>query len=210
MLDPQRFWADPVAHSELVDPGYIKLCLPEAYYGHKDYSIRLLRAIHAHNTEENPSILELGCSVGRNLHYLLEAGYTKLTGIEINPDAVARAMTWVDGQNVADKVSVIEGSIENYLAEPAARSKGIIFTQSVLMHLPPTSEWVFEAMKERAASLIVVHEVEKVREVKAVRDIGGDLRWARNYRSVFEDENWDMIEMTKYWPLVLRVFRRRQ
>jgi SAM-dependent methyltransferase len=37
---------------------------------------------------EDARILEIGCNVGRNLHFLFESGFRNLEGIEISEDAV--------------------------------------------------------------------------------------------------------------------------
>jgi len=51
-------------------------------------------------------ILELGCNVGRNLNYLRSKGFTNLTGIELNSEAV---------KNSLKGFKIFNSSIEDYL-----------------------------------------------------------------------------------------------
>src|SRR3546814_8910797 len=64
---------------------------PELYLGVKESQKKrssfLVELVSAQVGQE-ARILELGCNVGRNLHYLHQAGYTNLHAIEINEEAV--------------------------------------------------------------------------------------------------------------------------
>ena len=70
------FWRSPDAANQ-----------PADYRDAPDRTAFLVGLVERHVAKDAP-ILELGCNVGRNLNALALAGYTHLTGVEINPDAV--------------------------------------------------------------------------------------------------------------------------
>src|SRR5688500_13628672 len=61
---------------------------PEAYLNGVERSRLLIELLEQHSSP-NPTVLELGCNVGRNLEALRTAGYTKLSGVEISANALA-------------------------------------------------------------------------------------------------------------------------
>ncbi|GAI43954.1 unnamed protein product [marine sediment metagenome] len=63
--------------------------LPTDYLHGEERSQFLVRLVQKY-VEPSAKILEIGSNVGRNLYYLFNAGYTKLTGVEINKDAIER------------------------------------------------------------------------------------------------------------------------
>ncbi len=198
---PREFWTDPEAHYGLLPDRYIDTCLPEEYFEHKEFSLRLLEAIDLY-ADKHSSILEIGCSVGRNIYYLQDAGYANITGIEINPTSARFASTGFESYASTKQIEIINSSIEDYYRASHAQFD-VIFTQSVLMHLPPSSEWVFQSMAQQASKLIVTHEVE---------DTGGDgaeIKWSRNYKDIFGALGFKQIGATNYSPQVLRVLARR-
>jgi SAM-dependent methyltransferase len=121
------------------------------------------------------SILEIGCNVGRNLAHFHDAGYRKLTGIEINGEAldVLRA-TYPE---MAASATLVNAPVEDAIRGLADGSIDIVFTMAVLEHLHPESEWVFDEVVRVAGSTIVT-----------VEDEHGVSRHhtPRDYRAVFE------------------------
>lgn len=201
-IDPQEFWKDPNAFRGRGLDSYIDLCVPSEYFGYAHFSIRLVRAITAH-IGFGARILELGCSVGRNLHYLREAGYENLTGVEINPESCALAREWFKTSGDDEWVQIINSPIEEYISGIILPKFDVIFTQGVLMHLPLASNWVFAAIASHADKLIVTHEVEET------GGIGEEFKWARNYKEVFAAYGFEQIEETIYSPQILRVMRKK-
>jgi SAM-dependent methyltransferase len=60
---------------------------PQCYTEGEERS-EFLVALMKQYVNSQSSILEVGCNVGRNLHYLFLAGFQHLSGIEISEDAV--------------------------------------------------------------------------------------------------------------------------
>ncbi len=115
-------------------------------------------------------IVELGCNVGRNLYYLKQYGYTNLSGIEINSDAIEL------GSRVYGHIgSMLHGSIESWLPRLADKSFDVLFTMSVLFHVHPESEWIFKEMVRVSKRIIIVED-----ETSVTPKI-----WARNYGHLF-------------------------
>jgi SAM-dependent methyltransferase len=50
-------------------------------------SLSLVGLLELFSTHDD-SVLELGCNAGRNLNYLHKAGYSELTGVDINSEAL--------------------------------------------------------------------------------------------------------------------------
>jgi SAM-dependent methyltransferase len=144
------------------------------------------------------SVLELGCSVGRNLYYLDEAGYHNLTGVEINEHAPELSRKSF-GDATADRI--ITSTIEDYLSEP--RSFDVVFTSGVLMHIHPDSEWIFAKMAEAAQHFLICSEVEAAETT---------YRFPRNYRKFFEvlglRQVHEQIATPQSRQTILRVFTR--
>ena len=107
---------------------------------------------------KSASLLELGCNVGRNLNAAYQAGYRNLEGIEINPEAVEilkkTFLKWLQLHNIQ------LGRIEDYIR--SIESRDCIFTMAVLVHIHPSSDWIFAEMANRVKTLILV-EARKVR-----------------------------------------------
>src|SRR5437879_5779608 len=78
---------------------------------------------------KNASFLEVGCNVGNQLLLLQQMGYTHLSGVELQPYAVAIARARVAA------VAIHQGSAS---ALPfATGSFDIVFTSAVLIHIAP-------------------------------------------------------------------------
>ena len=125
------------------------------------------------------SILELGCNLGRNLHYLLKAGYTQLFGIDVSP----RTAGWIRQTfpDLANIMTFYEGSIEDRIVEFVDGRFDVVFSLAVLEHIHPDSEWVFEHIARIANKGIITVEDEVAHSVRM---------WPRGYRSIFEDLGW--------------------
>jgi SAM-dependent methyltransferase len=160
------FWRDPD-----------KVNRPEEYLAQEGRSRFLLEFLTPYLGSDgaDPSILEIGCNVGRNLAHLHEAGYRRLTGIEINGKAlgVLRA-TYPE---MAASASLINAPVEDAIRDLPSSSMDIVFTMAVLEHIHPDSEWIFDEIVRVAGSSVVT-----------VEDEHGVSRHhtPRDYRAVFE------------------------
>src|SRR5437867_8978268 len=110
---------------------------PSTYLESGERSAYLVSLVKKHHIRTDAQFLELGCNVGRNLHYLWKAGYRNLSGVEINPDDI-RLMK----ENFPDmQATTYQGTIEDLMEERGEHE--LIITMAVLEHLHHDSEWVF-------------------------------------------------------------------
>jgi SAM-dependent methyltransferase len=143
------FWRDPD-----------KVNRPEEYLAHEGRSRFLLEFLEPYLRTDGaqPSILEIGCNVGRNLAHLHEAGYRRLTGIEINGEALDVLRTTYP--EMAAIATLINAPVEEAIHDLGSGSSDIVFTMAVLEHLHPESESVFDEMIRVAGSTVVTIEDE--------------------------------------------------
>ena len=152
----------------------------EWYLEGRERSEYLAKLLSRH-LRPDAAILEIGCNVGRNLHYLLEAGFTNLTGIEINSEAIALLRKAFP--DVAQRATLLVGPVERIL--PTLGNFDCVYTMAVLMHIHPKSETiVFEEMAKRAKLLVTIEE-EVTRSWRC---------FPRNYQRVFEQYGLSQIE----------------
>jgi len=177
------YWRNPIdGMNEIED--YAN-CDPER-------SLMLVNIINRLSLNKNASMIELGCNVGRNLHYLHNAGYTNLEGVEIRSEAVLR-MRQLYGLVIPVHVCPVEEMIRQ-LPE-----RDLIFTMALLEHLHTDSEFVFDEMV-RVAKYIVTIEDERC------------ISWRhfpRNYKDVFESRGMEQIAGWKNLPTLPNSFRAR-
>ena len=117
------------------------------------------------------SVIELGCNVGRNLHYLWQAGYRNLSGVEINEQAVKMMR-----EKFPDvKVKVHQGALEDKIRDLGQYD--LVFTMAVLEHIHRDSEWVFGEIARIAKKCLITIEDEKN---------VSERHFPRNYKEIFE------------------------
>ena len=161
--DLHAFWRDPDAPNR-----------PEAYVEHAGRSRFLVEFIRPHVGPE-PTILEIGCNVGRNLAHLYDAGYTRLTGIEINGNALRLlAETYPE---MAKSATLINKPVEEAIRDIPDGSIDLVYTMAVLEHIHPDSEWIFDDIVRVTRGAVVTVEDEH----------GTSIRHTpRDYREIFE------------------------
>lgn len=161
--DLHAFWRDPDESNR-----------PELYLEHTGRSEFLLKFVEPHLAVE-PTILEIGSNVGRNLAHLFDSGYRDLTGIEINSDALAILRTRYP--DMAAAATLINAPVEEAIRDIPDASMDLVFTMAVLEHIHPDSEWIFDEIVRIARRVVVTIEDEQ----------GVSRRHTpRYYRSVFE------------------------
>lgn len=99
------------------------------------------------------AVLEVGCSAGRNLAHLADAGYTNLNGIDINCRAIGLAVTEYPQLANADLRC---GPAETLLPEFGNAQFGLVFTMAVIKHLHPDSVAVFDHMARIGDSILAI------------------------------------------------------
>jgi SAM-dependent methyltransferase len=158
-----EYWTDPQ------EPGNLATDYIEAP-GRSEYLIGLFRD----HFEPPASVLEVGCNVGRNLHYALEAGYDA-GGIEISEKAIEEMRSAYP--DVAERATLHVGPVEEIIKTLPDDSEDAVFTLAVLEHIHPDSEWIFAEMVRVAKRYIVVIEDEVEYTPRHT---------PRNYKDVFE------------------------
>jgi hypothetical protein len=112
---------------------------------------------------------------------LYREGYRNLTGLEINPKAVALGLkTFPEMQNINIMIAALEDVVRNL------PHFDCIYGVGVLMHLPPEFDWVLPELFSRADYLIMTSENEE--------ETDGYFKWARNYRQIIEPLGWVQVE----------------
>lgn len=134
------------------------------------------KVLRATGAKEHWRMLEVGCNCGRNLNYLYESDYKNVYGVEINPVAVEHA--WQVFPSIAKKITVSDA--QSFLAMKPPNDYDLVYSQSVLMHVPPEDDYLFSQMARVAKMGLIICEVETN---------AGCLRrhkYNRNYKNVFE------------------------
>jgi SAM-dependent methyltransferase len=120
-------------------------------------------------------VIEIGCNVGRNLEHLRAAGFSNLTGIEINSEAIDLiAEVYPD---LHASATLINAPIESAIGEMADDSFELVYSMAVLEHIHPDSEWVFAELVRIARRFVITIEDEAS---------VSERHFPRNYREVFE------------------------
>jgi SAM-dependent methyltransferase len=128
-----------------------------AYYGPNETS-ELLRARLDSAVASDASILELGCSSGRHLARLHEAGYEDLHGIEINDEALSvMEETYPD---LAEAGTFYIDAIEETVPQFDDDRFDVVFSIETLQHLHPDDEWVFDEVARITGERLLTVENE--------------------------------------------------
>jgi SAM-dependent methyltransferase len=132
---------------------------PEYYasYG-SDHRSESIRARLEQFVGRDATVLELGCSSGRNLAYLSEHGFENLAGIDVNDDAFdVMAESYPD---LAADGTFYHGTIEDVVGEFDDGQFDVVYSVETLQHLHPDSEWVLEELARITEKLLVTIENE--------------------------------------------------
>ena len=191
-----EFWKNPKNSNQSVE--VIKMCEPKWYIDLNGITNLIVSELEKYLDFED-SIYEIGCGTGRNLAGLYDAGFKNVSGVEINIDAINL------GKESFPSLKNIEiscGTVEKFIKEIPAYD--CIFTQGILQHLPPETDWVHKEIIEKSKKIIMVIENEKPTGVRS---------WARNYYNVFTNLGLKQLESKTKTGLrghsddtVLRVF----
>ncbi len=190
----RAYWQAPA------DPGNKPAAYVEIGHGSSEFLVELVRQ---HATPD-VKILEIGCNAGRNLDHLFRAGYTNLSAIEINQDAIdVFRSTYPDTSAVT---TILVGPVEDHIGRLADRQFDLVFTMAVLEHIHEDSRAVFgEIARVTGRTLITIEDEREY----------SDRTFPRNYRRVFEPLGFPQIEEIPgesipdlFSGFVGRVFRR--
>ncbi len=166
-----QFWQNPNKGNE-----------PSKYLNKTERSKFLYEYVQKY-VDETARILEPGCNVGRNLNYLFEKGYTHLTGIEINEDAVQLLKKHYP--KMSEEIQIFTGPIEDVIQSFETNSFDLTFSMAVLEHIHPDSDWIFSELARVTKSYLIIIESETW---------DSDRHFPRNYKKIFERLGFNQIE----------------
>ncbi len=124
---------------------------------------------------KEPRILEVGCNAGRNLNGLFEAGFRKITAIEISQDAIDQMKK--DFPQAYSNSELHCGPAEEILPKFENNSFDVVFTMAVLQHIH--SDSINEITKEICRvsnSYLLINEAETYASWR---------HFPRSYRTIF-------------------------
>lgn len=110
------------------------------HWGLKDRSDKIIEYFKKY-VDKNDSILELGCSSGRNLVALQEAGYKNVSGLEMSLDI-----------NPPDNVHIIYGRWESFEMKP----HDVIFSASFLQEFDEFPQLLFEKTLQSTRKYFII------------------------------------------------------
>jgi SAM-dependent methyltransferase len=191
----RRQWAD---RSGEYSPTYY------AHYG-SDATSELVRSLLERHVGRDASVLEVGCNAGRHLAALADAGFSDLTGIDLNADALdLLAETYPD---LAAEGTFHATAIEEFVTDLEDDAFDVVFSVETLQHLHPDSAWVFDDVARIAGELLVTVENESG-EAGTVNYVDEDLPlYYRDWAAVFTERGLVEVESTETKRDVARVFR---
>ena len=182
MLNKQQaYWINP----------HDKPNKPEAYVK-KELEVRsnflfnLMRKyifIHRKN-----AILEIGCNAGRNLNYLYQHGFVKLSGIEINPSAIDLMKKVYPDMYKNSNITL--GSLESTIPLIKDNAYNVTISMAVLMHLPYDSNFIFKQIARITKDYIITIENERP-------EILCKTHFPRDYQKIFGELGFFEIDSGK-------------
>ncbi len=150
------------------------------------------------------SFLELGPSAGFVLSDLYKNEYHNLSAIEINPKALIMMKELFP--ETYNGCKLINGTFEEILPSIDDNMYSVIFSMGVLMHVHPSSNFIFEHIARISKKHIIVIEEENAIYNRI---------FPRNYKKIFENLGFKQIlcEMTgkkiqNYVNYPCRVFQK--
>lgn len=177
--------------------------LPQEYAQGNERSGFLVNLMKGYATPQS-AILEIGCNVGRNLHYLFVNDFKQLTGIEISEEAVRLGRATYP--EMIEEVKVVNAPAEEALAAFGGNAFDIVFTMAVLQNIHPESQFVFSEMARITEDFLITIEDEHGVSWR---------RFPRNYKRVFEVLGFKQVYESKCDEVVglgrnfvARVFRK--
>jgi SAM-dependent methyltransferase len=162
--DIHNFWRNP----------HLEENLPEHYVEATPERSEFLQGLIDQIAPPDPAVLEIGCNVGRNLNYLYGNGYHNLTGIEINPTAVAQMREAYP--EMAERARIINQPLEEVIEGFADGEFDIVFTMAVMVHIHTASDWVFPHIARACGQYLITVE-DEVRDTRR--------HFTRNYGKLF-------------------------
>jgi SAM-dependent methyltransferase len=179
------------------------------YYAHRgaDDTSETLADLLAEHVGTDAAVCELGCSAGRHLAHLHDAGFTDLTGVELNADSFdVMRDTYPD---LADAGTFHHAAIEDVLADLPDDHFDAVYSVETLQHVHPDEAWVFAAVARVASTLVVTVENEG-EDGDGVNYVDGEFPlYYRDWAAVFTDLGCEQLRVEPGARDTLRAFRTR-
>jgi 2-polyprenyl-3-methyl-5-hydroxy-6-metoxy-1,4-benzoquinol methylase len=142
---------------------------------------------------QNPSILEIGCNVGRNLNALNLAGFKNLSAIEINQNAIDLMNEHFPETHKITNISV--GPAQEILKKFENKKFDIVYSMAVLQHIPNEDiKNVTQEISRVCGNYLVSYETETYSSWR---------HFPRSYKTLYKKLNFKYL----YRKLGARVFR---
>ncbi len=148
----QQYWATR-------ERGGVDGNAPDNYAAKSTEIVDFMHDLWRPDVARTDKVLEIGCNAGANLARLRQLTYAHLSGVEINPHAVAELR--MAFPELADAV-IHEGRIEDVLPNLEADGVDAILAMAVLQFIHPSNNSVFAEMVRVARRHICVIEPEQV------------------------------------------------
>ncbi|MDS0259287.1 class I SAM-dependent methyltransferase [Haloarcula sp. S1CR25-12] len=196
--DVREEWAD---RSGEYSPTYY------AHYG-PDETSELVRAKIERYAGADARVLEVGCGVGRHLAELAEAGFSELSGVDVNEEALDVLDETYPELSAAGEFHA--GTIEEYVASVERDAFDAVFSVETLQHIHPEAEWVFAELARVSSDLVVTVENESG-EYGTVNHVDEQLPlYYRDWRTVFTELGFEEVESAERKRDTVRVFRQSE
>jgi SAM-dependent methyltransferase len=199
--DVRREWAD---RSGEYSPAYY------AYRG-PDETSETVRAVLGEHCSTDASVMELGCGPGRHLAHLHDAGFSALSGLDVNSEAFdvlaeEYPELWSAGEFVC-------AAIESAVPEYADDQFDAVYSVETLQHVHPDEAWVFTEIVRITDELLVI--VENEGDGDDGSDDGPDVNYVRediplyyrDWETVFGDLGCEQLRVESRGRDTMRVFR---
>ncbi|MWG36406.1 class I SAM-dependent methyltransferase [Halomarina oriensis] len=199
--DNRRGWAE---RSGEYSPEYY------AHIGTNEVS-ETLESVFGYYLPDDATILEVGCSAGRHLDHLRQAGYENLTGVDINAESFDVMADQFP--RLAETGTFHTGAIEDVVPEFEDDAFDVVYSVETLQHIHPDDEAVFEELIRVTSDLLVTAEnegnsPERGRDDHEVSVVNDDFPlYHRNWNRVFTDLGLAEIVCEPTNRDTIRVFR---
>jgi SAM-dependent methyltransferase len=159
-----------------------------AYYAHRgpDATSERVRRLLEDAVGRDARVLEVGCSAGRHLAHLHDAGFSRLSGVEVNPEAFAVMCETYPA--LAEAGSFHRGTAEDLVAGFAADAFDATFSVETLQHVHPDSDRLFGEVVRVTDDIVVTVENEPETAADGVNYVDDDVPlYYRDWHDVFTD-----------------------
>jgi SAM-dependent methyltransferase len=131
-----------------------------AYYAYRgpDETSEAVRAVLTEYCSTSASVMELGCGPGRHLAHLHDAGFSDLSGLDVNSEAFDVLAEEYPELDAAGEFTC--ETIESAVPEYADDQFDAMYSVETLQHVHPDEAWVFAEIARVAGKLLVTVENE--------------------------------------------------